>query len=326
MRVSGGLLVAAMLAAASQPASAVEGPTVAGPIGGTDVRSAMLPPPGLYGGAVAVGIEAFDFVDGQGQPIAALSEARLGRVVGGPFVLYVPDVQVFGGFVGIGAYLPYAKTCGHLFAGEPRSCLSGFGDPYVEIAWSRAFVRPRPSRYPGALPILEGLFVQAAFGVVVPTGQFDATTPTRQALSIGTNIWDFAPSVAITYTTPPIFAEGTEFSAKLYWNNYLTNPTTQYTTGTLINVDFAITERIGRFQVGLAGFYAFQVADDKSFGVAIPPDGRRGEQLTMGGVLVYDMPEYGAALKIKGLASIASATINTVNTRGLIVGVFKKFR
>jgi hypothetical protein len=46
----------------------------------------------------------------------------------------------------------------------------------------------------------------------------------------------------------------------------------------------------------------------------------------MGGVLVYDMPEYGAALKIKGLASIASATINTVNTRGLIVGVFKKFR
>jgi hypothetical protein len=34
------------------PALAVEGPTVAGPIGGNDIRSAVLPPPGLYGGVV----------------------------------------------------------------------------------------------------------------------------------------------------------------------------------------------------------------------------------------------------------------------------------
>ena len=85
--------------------------------------------------------------------------------------------------------------------------------------------------------------------------------------------------------------EGTEISAKLYWNNYLTNPTTQYTTGTLLNVDFAVSERIGRFQVGMAGFYAVQVEDDKLFGVTISPDGRRAEVLNLGGIFAVDMPE-----------------------------------
>jgi hypothetical protein len=86
-------------------------------------------------------------------------------------------------------------------------------------------------------------------------------------LSVGNNIWDVAPTVAFTYTTPPILAEGTELSAKFYWNNYLTNPATQYQTGTLLNVDFALTERIGRYQLGLAGLYAVQVEDDKINGV-----------------------------------------------------------
>ncbi len=96
------------------------------------------------------------------------------------------------------------------------------------------------------------------FGMVLPWGKYDDWEHVNQGLSIGNNIWDFAPSVAFTYTSPPILAEGTEISAKLYWNNYLTNPATQNTTGTLLNVDFAVSERIGRFQVGLAGLYAVQ--------------------------------------------------------------------
>ena len=56
----------------------------------------------------------------------------------------------------------------------------------------------------------------------------------------------------------PILAEGTEISAKLYWNNYLRNPETGCATGDLINIDFAITERIGRFQVGVAGSMHFR--------------------------------------------------------------------
>jgi hypothetical protein len=56
---------------------ALEGPTAAGPIGGTDIRQAILPPPGLYGGTVLLGAESFDFLDGQGHTIPALRTADL---------------------------------------------------------------------------------------------------------------------------------------------------------------------------------------------------------------------------------------------------------
>jgi hypothetical protein len=59
------LLTAAFICAACTPVLAVEGPSAAGPIGGTDIRSAVLPPPGLYGGVILLGAEAFDFVDGK---------------------------------------------------------------------------------------------------------------------------------------------------------------------------------------------------------------------------------------------------------------------
>ena len=44
------LLAVAFIFAGCAPAFAVEGPTAAGPIGGTDIRSAVLPPPGLLAG------------------------------------------------------------------------------------------------------------------------------------------------------------------------------------------------------------------------------------------------------------------------------------
>jgi hypothetical protein len=40
------LVAAALICGASTPVFAVEGPAAAGPIGGTDIRSAVLPAPG----------------------------------------------------------------------------------------------------------------------------------------------------------------------------------------------------------------------------------------------------------------------------------------
>ena len=90
----------------------------------------------------------------------------------------------------------------------------------------------------------------------------------------------------------------------------------------VLDLDFAVSERIGRFQVGVAGFFGTQITDDKQFGVRIPPDGRRGEVLDLGGVLAYDMPEYGASVKIKGLTTVI--TENTVRSYGVSLGFFKK--
>jgi hypothetical protein len=304
MRRARVFIIVALLCGARTPALAIEGPAAAGPIGGTDIRSAVLPPPGLYGGSILFAAATRDFVDGNGKTIPALREAHLKKQLAGPFLYYVPDAKVLGGSIGFGGIVPIGNQCGHLFVGTPSHCTAGMGDPYVEIDWSRSFGKLRPSRFAGAYPILQGLTIMAGFGVVFPAGTYDASDLTEQALSIGTNIWDFAPTVAVTYMTPPLLAEGTEISAKFYWNNYLENPDTHYLTGDLLNVDFAVTERIGRFQIGATGFYAVQIEDDRLFGVPIPPDGRRAEILHLGGIVAFDMPEHASSVKLKALSSV----------------------
>jgi hypothetical protein len=89
-------------------------------------------------------------------------------------------------------------------------------------------------------------------------------------------------------------------------------------------VDFAVSERIGRFQVGMAGVYAVQVADDKLFGVTVPPDGRRAEVLNIGGVLAVDMPELESALKVKVLSTALAA--NSVRSTGVAISLIRKLR
>ena len=270
-----------------------------------------------------MGATAFDFVDGHGNTIPALSEAHLTKYLAGPFLYYVPNVKLLGGSIGLGGIVPGGEQCGRLFQDTQNDCTVGVGDPYVEIDWSRSFGTLRPSKFPGAFPIFEGLTILAGFGIVFPMGKYDPSDLTTQALSIGTNVYDFAPNVAFTYTTPPLLAEGTEFSAKAYWNNYLTNPATDYSSGSLVNIDFAVSERIGRFQLGLAGLYVIQLADDKQFGVPIQPDGRRVEVLELGGVLNYDMPKFDASLKVKALTTVMVK--NSVQSYGVALGWIKKF-
>ena len=236
-------------------------------IGGTDIRSALLPPPGFYGGVIGLVSPVHEIHDGTGHPVPGLDAVDLIARIAGPLFIYVPEFKLMGGSMGLIGVFPAGQECGQLVSAVPSRCISGLGDPYFEVAWSRSFGRLRPSRDPGAFPIMEGLTVGLGVGVVLPIGRYDAQTQAANGITIGNNTFDIAPSIAVTYTTPPLIFDGTEFSAKLYWNNYRTNPATQYRAGSLIDVDFAITEHVGRFQVGATGFYAFQVVDDRQFGI-----------------------------------------------------------
>lgn len=323
MRYVRALAAAFLICSAITRALSAEGTSIAGPIGGTDLRAAQLPPPGVYGGLILVDATANGFVDGNGKPIAALRGVDLLRERVAPLLVYVPDLKVLGGSVAIAGVFPAGIECGRIFDTTAKRCISGIGDPYLEAAWSRSFGTLRPSKYAGALPILEGLTLTVALGAVLPVGRYSAFDASTQGLTIGNNVTDVAPSVAFTYTTPPILAEGTEVSAKLYLDNYFENPATRYSTGTLIDLDFAVSEHIGAFQVGGAGFYVFQIANDKSFGVALPPDGRQLQFLEVGGVLAYDIPRYAASVKIKVLTT--AFTVNTVrSSTGVAFSMYKK--
>ncbi len=321
MRTAIGLLAVLAASIHCSDLQATEGATFAGPTGGSDIRSGLLPPPGTYIGAVFASSGSINFLNSEGDRTSGLENAWQSRQYIDAFVFFVLPGSIAGGSVGFGAIAPAAQACGQLYAGDDRHCDEGFGDPYVEIDWSRSFGTLRPSKYSDAFPILEGLSVLVGFGAVLPLGQYDASYAARTGLSIGNNIFDLAPSMAITYTTPPIIAEGTEISAKLYSNNYLENPATRYQTGSLLELDFAVTEHIGPFQIGPAGSYFIQCQPDESAGSIAPPDGRRTEELWLGGVANYDMPSTSSSLKVKALVS--DFAVNAVSIWG-VVGVWDK--
>ena len=304
------------------PSSALEGATAAGPIGGTDIRSAILPPPGLYGGVAGVVTGVHEIHNGSGQPAPGLNKVNILATVGGPLLVYVPNFKVLDGAVGLVGAFPLGEVCGQLTAAVPSRCISGFGDPYVEAIWSRSFGHLRRSHDPGALPILEGLSVALGLGTVIPVGHYDAQDQHRNGATIGNNTLDVAPTFAVTYTTPPLLFDGTEFSTKVFWNHYGTNSQTQYQAGQMVSADFALTEHIGRFQVGAIGVYAMQMQDDRQFGAVVPPDGHRLELLNLGGIVACDLADIGAVIRVKALATVFAR--NAVAGRGVVVSFAKK--
>ena len=316
-------LVLAELVGSHRPAGAAEGPVAAGPIGGSDIRSAILPPPGLYGGVLGLYNGVTSLRDGSGHPPPALDAVDLRAKVGGGFLAYVPNYQLFGGSIGLIGLVTAGEECGQVVSTVPRRCTSGFGDPYVELDWSRFFGRVRPSRDAGAFPIMEGLNISLGIGAVIPVGHYDQQLQASHGISLGNHTFDIAPSIAFTYTTTPLIAEGTEFSAKIYWNQYSTNSVTGYKAAPLVDVDFAITEHFGRWQVGLAGVYLRQVDNDRQNGVFVPPDGRRMQWLALGSVLNYDIASLGAAIRVKAL-TVAIAENAGMSPFIVVVGLAKK--
>ena len=72
----------------------------------------------------------------------------------------------------------------------------------------------------------------------------------------------------------------------------------------------------------MAGFYAWQIEDDRIADISIPPDGRRGRALQIGGVVAYDMPEHASSVKLKAIASPFAE--NTVTSWSVVLGWIKK--
>lgn len=304
------------------PLWAAEGSTVAGPIGGTDIRSAFLPTPGLYGAVILGGASTYQLRDGAGQTRPGLDAVGINSKSAASVLLYVPDFKVFDGSIGLVGVAGFGAVCGQIRSASAAGCRSGFGDVYVEGSWSRFFGFTRPLREKGAAPIREGLAIRAGLGAVLPSGLYDAQIQASNGVTVGSNTLVVAPSVAFTFTTPPLLADGTEFSSKIYLNTYARNPDTDYVSGNNISIDFAASEHIGRWQVGVAGYYLRQFTDDTRGGVAVAPDGRRAEVLSLGGVINYDIPRLGTSIKFKARSSVFA--YNTAMTTAFYLTIAKK--
>ena len=134
---------------------------------------------------------------------------------------------------------------------------------------------------------------------------------------VGLNTPVAFPNLAATWVSPPLLGDGTEFSARAFYSMHGRNADTGYRAGDMVVVDWAVSERIGRVQLGPAGSFARQVGPDRQ-------DGMRGPTTnvtSLGGVIAMDLPEAGMFLSLKALRDVSAEWRLRQHRIGLRIGV-----
>jgi len=291
------LLTGLVLVTLASAAHAAETPIYGGPIGGTDIGAAYLPPqPGLYMGAGYIGITSEDYRDLNGDKVPFDTDFDASAAVVG--LNYVYDAKLFGGSIATSAQIGYGRRC--IRFGE-RNCNSGTADIYSDLFFWSKYLGGGVAGSAGLAPLPYGLTIGGGLGITMPTGRYDMQEP----VNTGGNTWIVSPNIAASYLTGPEFSlggDGTELSARLYYSMPQKNTDTDFDAGTVVNLDWAITERYGNWQVGFAGQQAKQIDGDKL------PDGTRTNDSkfssgSVGPVVSVFLPSLGSQLKVKAAAN-----------------------
>ena len=311
-------LVLTLSAGVMSNGSAGEAIRPAGPIGGTDIRQALMPPPGVYVGAAGVGLGLEHFWNGDDR-LESHGSSRMAGV--GIAVVY--DTQLWGGSLGSTLATHYERTCFGLKSMK-KACGEGQGDTYTDVLMWGKNLSASPDT-PNPTPwIPYGLNVLVGLGVTIPTGKYSA----KEGMNVGSNVYDFAPNVALTYITPSVFGQGwgdaTEFSGRLFYNMYTKNDDTDYKSGDILSLDFAISQRFGQWQAGVAGSTFTQLKDDRLNGEVAPNDGNRAKALNLGPVVAYDFMWDGVpwSISAKGLLTVMGE--NIAGGPGLAIRIGRK--
>lgn len=300
-------MLSLMFAAAALPARAAEGGFYSGPIGGSDIRSAILSTPGSLAFNFSFAPQFSNLYagpDGKPSPTARSVAFFAQSIPAG--LSYVYPFTWYGGKFGSKIQDQYSFAC---FRKNSKSqCDSGFSDPYTDLLIYSKFVglfgaRPPPNDS-HHLKLPYGLTIAPAFSMSIPLGRYNST----QLLNQGHNTWIFIPNIAATYITGPNLSIGdaTELDARLYYQKSSDNPRSGYRNGDTAVADFALTERLHYVQLGLAGTVATAVSDDTRHGTSVPVNGNRLYDLLLGPVIQVDVPALRASFGLKSLLEVGS--------------------
>ncbi|MCD9029150.1 transporter [Luteimonas sp. BDR2-5] len=300
-------------------AHAGEGVKPAGPIGGTDIGQALLPPPGLYGVTFAGAVNIDGFFDDSGSRMPVGGDSY----VGGVGLMYVYPRQVFGGSIATTLAIGYERTC-VAFKPAPESCSSGLFDAYSDVVfWTRFFPNAdfRAQGESDAM-VTYGLAFGLGVGVTFPTGEYSAGSP----INVGSNVYGIAPSIALTYNRKSIFGEAlgqaTEFSGRLFLNNYTDNEDTDWSSGRMLSFDFAVTQRQDQWQYGVAGVATYQIQDDIVQSVNI---GNRAKGVALGPIVSRNFIVDGRPYILSAKALLSVAGENGASSQALVVRFGTRF-
>jgi len=316
-KLFGAILLGSMLSVSTSYAT--EGIAPAGPIGGTDLNQALLPPvPGLYYGVVGAPLKLGDYrLDGGGK---AKGDGHLG--IGAVAGLIVYDHQLFGGQLASSIGVGYQRVCYQL-GGTGKNCSEGVMDTYTDLLmWSKFMPSENFSKQPqGGRVIPYGTAVLLSMGATWPTGKYDKHKP----INVGSNFYTFSPSVALTHTSPSIFGaagHATQVSARLFYNHYTENQDSDYDSADTVSVDFSASEMFGNWTLGIAGTGWSQIADDKVHGDS---NGIRGDAFSIGPIVQYDfsLGDRPAFIKLKYLKMTSGSATPQVD--GPVLSFVTKF-
>lgn len=288
-----------------QPASgrAAESIAAAGPIGGSDISAAFLPPPGLWISGIGAGVGFSHYFDDDGNELPASG----GVGIGGIAFLYSYSGTFLGGQLASSVFAGYERLCFRLKPYE-KSCSSGVKDIYSDVLmWSRYFPSAAAAtQSPDGRPRPYGLAVLVGLGLTIPTGNYDAARP----INNGSNLWGFSPNIALTYTMPSplpaVFGDAMQFNGRFFYHRYSENKDTNYQTGDVVSLDWAITMQKDAWHYGLAGLSYKQIEDDTIDGVVHPNNGNRSAVIGLGPILSRDflIGDQPANFTIKGIQSV----------------------
>ncbi|WP_084688089.1 SphA family protein [Paraburkholderia oxyphila] len=308
------------VSAAPMWSHASEGNYFGGPVGGTDIRNAYLPSDtGFYGSVVAGAALATHMYGDNGDRENSV-QAHGDQAVGAFGLLYVYPFHLFGGTVGTSVQLPV--TAAYLSIDNRHEYYRGFGDLYADlIEWSK-YIGPVFGNVKSSRPDLPyGLTIKLAYSMIFPTGKYNTT----QLQTPGHNVFFYIPNFSVTYLTGPNFlGDGLEFSAHVFFDFTSHNSATNYSSGPVYDIDSAITERFGRWQAGLSGYYARQWDGDIQDGLPVKPDGKRLVTAGVGPIIAYDIPSWKANVKFK--LQFAVANRNTLGISRTFVVFSKAFQ
>lgn len=264
-------LLAALLAGAAfaLPARAVETGMSTYPKGMYDFMAGALPPEGFYFSDMF-----YHFDGGVGAEVRnGVIESNASINLNADFLrgTYVTDIKFLGGTYAFGGALAVASGVlnanlvvpggtANLHAGN-----SGFGDTIltpVLLGWS------------------DGNFHwNASMSVYMPTGGYD-----KGQLNIGRNVWGFWPGFALTWFDPQ---SGWDVSGAFTYVTNGNNDDTDYQSGDLLHLDWALGKHFGAWEVGVAGNVMEQVGADRGSGAHL--GALKAESFGLGPAISYGM-------------------------------------
>ena len=281
----------------SESAYAIEGSIYGGPLGGTDIRSSYLPPtPGLYIGLLGLQSNRSQYYGHDFTPLAGVPAGGFDGTLGAAGLLYEYPTQIFGGTIASTISENYASGC--LSVAGRTMCAQGIGDARADpIIYSRYMgLLGAVARPDSKLPY--GMVMSTGINLTIPSGSYNP----NNFYNTGKGSFVISPNVGFSYLTGILpFGEGTEITAKAFYNVGTYNIATQYTSGDVVDIDYAISERIGRWQAGVAGSFATQVNNDYKSGLQVPQNGHRLVSASTGPVIAYD---FANGVTVKGKVTV----------------------